>query len=141
MENVVFFKITIHHFFEMISLNTLIQKRRQSGKILVDLIYAIDLPNDMCYEISSYLVHDTRSLVYQQRYYYLFVYKKILEDSLRLISRHTEQVSNPWWFVRFANDHLICKIFCRNCPFCGNYTSVQRHRPQKLYCCCYQMQL
>lgn len=125
----------------MISLNTLIQKRRQSGKMLVDFIYAIiDLPNDMCYEISLYLVYDTRTLEYQQRYHHLFLYKKILEDSLHLMSRHTEKVLSTWWFVRFDNDYLFCKMFCGNCLFCGNYTSAERWSP-KLNCFCYKMKL
>lgn len=132
-----------------------IYKKRKSGRILLNLLYdkiGIDLPHDMCYEIGSYLVYDTRTIIYKkvfERCQYLYLYKQILKDSLRILSRFLEKnpESNNWYVLHedrleepeFSNRWVFgCAMYAIHCIVCGNYKSP-RNIPlnRKIVCLCY----
>ncbi len=130
-------------------------KKRKSGRILLNLLYdkiGIYLPHDMCYEISSYLVYDIRTVVYKkvfQRNQYLYLYKEILQNSLQLMSRFYERnVVYEHWYVTERNGLLPqhcsnynvidCMMFTVNCSVCGNYLHLRSNAcNQKIMCSCF----
>lgn len=132
-----------------------IKKKRKSGKILLYLLYnkiGINLPHDMCYEIESYLVYDTRTIIYKkvvfQRYQYLYLYKEILHDSLQILSRFREKntESNNWYVIHqkslhqpaFSNRWVFdCAMYAIHCIICGNYKRSQGHYPLNRIIVCF----
>lgn len=135
-------------------------RKRISGYKLMKTIYHwignyFNLPNDMCYEIGSYLMYlDEQSTIYQehcQRNYYFFLYKEIVSCSLLLMSRHEEilyfddndDAFNCWqlkdnasmYDIVFDDEDYVMDA-C-HCYTCGNYrSSMTLELHPRIQCLC-----
>ncbi len=132
----------IQHLNKLASCKTTkyLDKKHLSGKILLNILYneiGRYIPNDVCYEISLYLVYDTRSLSYEEvlkRYIFLFLYKEILNDSIQLMWRYKEMnyipddnLSDKWFvlpedYLLYGNKYNYYYLMeTHNCSKCGEY--------------------
>jgi hypothetical protein len=130
-----------------------------SGKTIMNTIYYqfgnyFDLPHDMCFEISSYLLYfDKHSLLYQEhciRNYYSFLFQEIISSSLLLMSRCQEdlfldehELYNSWQLTHCAAlyDCVFDEFYIMDavhCYVCGNYLSASSSHflHQRIKCFC-----
>lgn len=144
----------IQHLNALVSekMNNYVTKKQTSGCILMNILhYQIGqqfcLPKDMTYEISLYLVYNTKSLLYKEMYqrnFYVFLKSEILKNSLHVLTRYRDinddSFGMNWYvyeYIYFSN--CRCKIVlmsATNCSICGNYIN-SRYATENIICHCF----
>ena len=134
-------------------------EKQVSGKMLKNIIYfqignKFQLPHDMSFEISSYLLYfDYQSEKYLQKQsfeFYFFLYKIILNVSVTTFSRYYNEIfhddddlNESWDILEYGyviypylyyDDDTIMNA--SNCSVCGNYSSTNVDVPSCIKCYC-----